>query len=79
MHGGPCALREAADIAIVDLNCDEDADLCRKVPDDGGSIFVRRGAVSEPDRRGLMQGVEDTQWHIDHLGTGSTYQLASEH
>lgn len=71
LHDGHCALREAADIAVVDLSCDADADLCTKVPANGGSVFVRRGSVSEPDRRGLMQGVADAQWHVDALKGGT--------
>jgi hypothetical protein len=76
IHGGSCVLREAADIAIVDLNCDEDADLCTKIPGDGGSVFVRRGSVSEPDRPGLMQGVADAQWHVDALKGGAVMTAA---
>ena len=67
LHGGHCVLREASDAAIVDLACDEDADLCTKVPDDGGTVFVRRGSPSEPDRRTLMSSVASVRDHVTRL------------
>jgi hypothetical protein len=67
MHEGRCVLREISDVAIVDLNCDENADLCTKVPDEGSSVFVRRGSPSEPDRRTLMSSVADVRDHVDRL------------
>jgi hypothetical protein len=67
MHGGRCVLREVSDVAIVDLACDEDADLCTKVPDEGSSVFVRRGSPSEPDRRALMSSMADVRDHVDRL------------
>jgi hypothetical protein len=72
MHGGRCVLREVSHVAVVDLVCDENADLCTKVPDDGSTVFVRRGSPSEPDRRGLMSSVADVRDHVDRLrGPGS--------
>ena len=72
LHGGRCVLREVSDVAIVDLACDEDADLCTKAPDDGSTVFVRRGSPSEPDRRTLTSSVADVRDHVDRLrGPGS--------
>ncbi len=67
LHGGRCVLREVSDVAIVDLACDDDADLCTKIPDDGSTVFVRRGSPSEPDRRTLMSSVTDVRDHVDRL------------
>ncbi|MGH2578952.1 MAG: hypothetical protein ACRDG9_14570, partial [Actinomycetota bacterium] len=44
LHGARCSLRERADVAVIDLDCDEDATSCTKVPDDGGTVFVRRSS-----------------------------------
>jgi hypothetical protein len=55
IHGAQCVLREVADVAIVDLSCDDDADLCTKLPKDGSSIFVRRESPSEPGHGELME------------------------
>jgi hypothetical protein len=57
LHGGRCGLREVSDVAIVDLACDDDADLCTKVPEDGSTVFVRSGSPSEPGRQALMSSV----------------------
>jgi hypothetical protein len=67
MHGGRCVLREVSDVAIVDLTCDDDGDLCTKGSDDGSTVFVRRGSPSEPDRRTLMSSVGDVRDHVDRL------------
>ena len=67
LHGGRGVLREVSDVAIVDLACDDDADLCAKVPDDGSTVFVRRGSPSEPDRRALMSSVADVRDHVERL------------
>jgi hypothetical protein len=60
-HGARCVLREVADVAIVDLSCDDDADLCTRVPRDGSTIFVRRESPSEPGFRELMDVVAAAQ------------------
>jgi len=60
IHGQRCVRREMVDVAVVDLDCDEDADLCARVPDDGGSVFVRRSGLLAPDRAGLVRAVRDT-------------------
>ena len=67
LHGGRCVLREVSDVAIVDLACDDDADLCTKAPDDGSTVFVRRDSPSEPDRRTLLSSVADVRNHVDRL------------
>ena len=51
LHGARCILREVTDIAIVDLECDDDADVCTKVPEDGSTVLVRR---SGPQSLGAM-------------------------
>jgi hypothetical protein len=67
VHGGRCVLREVSDAAIVDLACDEDADLCTKAPDDGSTVFVRRGSPSEPGRQALMSSVASVRGHVARL------------
>lgn len=67
LHGGRCVLREVSDVAIVDLACDEDADLCTKVPDEGSSVFVRPGSPSEPGREGIMSSVASVRQHVARL------------
>lgn len=67
VHGGRCVLREVSDVAIVDLACDEDADLCTKGSDDGSTLFLRRGSPSEPDRWALMSSVASVRDHVARL------------
>lgn len=55
--GGRCARREMVAAAIVDLDCDEGAGLCTTQPDDGSSVFVRRGSVG--DRHDVILGAVD--------------------
>ena len=57
LHGQQCVRREMADVAVVDLDCDDDADLCARVPDDDTSVFVRRSDPSATDRATLLQAV----------------------
>jgi hypothetical protein len=71
MHGRRCVLREVSDIAMVDLACDEDADLCTKIPKDGGTVFVRRDSPSEPGREEMMAGVASATQHVARLHTCS--------
>jgi len=51
----------------VDLDCDEDAPACIKVPDDGGTVFVRRSAASSTGRRELQRAVEGADRHVQDL------------
>lgn len=67
LHGIRCTLRESADVAVVDLDSDEDAPACIKVPDDGGTVFVRRSAASSTGRRELQRAVEDADRHVQDL------------
>lgn len=67
LHGVRCVLREGAEVAVVDLDCDEDAVVCAKVPDDGGTVFVRRSAASPTGRRELLRAVEDADRHVQDL------------
>jgi hypothetical protein len=67
LHGIRCTLREGAEVAVVDLDCDEDVLACIKVPDDGGTVFVRRPAVSLTGRRDLLRAVEDANRHVQDL------------
>jgi hypothetical protein len=62
-----CTLRERADVAVVDLDCDEDALVCSKVPEDGGTVFVRRSSVPPIGRRGLTLAVEGARRHVESL------------
>jgi hypothetical protein len=64
LHGTRCVLREISDVAIVDLACDEDADLCKKIPDDGGSVFVRSVSPSEGNREDIMASVDGARTHV---------------
>jgi hypothetical protein len=66
LHGVPCTLRERADVAVIDLDCDDDAGACSKVPDDGSTVFVRR-SVSVPPREELSRAVEDVRRHARAL------------
>lgn len=67
IHGRRCVLREVSDVAMVDLACDEDADLCTKIPKDGGTVFVRRDSPSEPGREEMMAGVASATQHVTRL------------
>ena len=67
LHGVRCALRERADIAVVDLDCEDDALACTKVPDDGGTVFVRRSSAPTVGREDLVRAVEDAQRHVEML------------
>jgi hypothetical protein len=69
IHGGRCTLRECAEVAVVDLDCDEDALACTKVPDEGGTVFVRRSA-SPIGRDGLLRAVEGASRHVADLRAG---------
>ena len=51
----------------MDLDCDEDAPACIRVPDDGGTVFVRRSAASPTGRRELLRAVEDADRHVQDL------------
>jgi hypothetical protein len=57
LHGNRCGLREAADVAIVDLDCDAEAGLCTRLPDDGGTVFVPRGGFGAGARVSIMERV----------------------
>lgn len=67
LHGVSCTLRERADVAVVDLDCDEDALICSKVPEDGGTVFVRRSSVPPVGRRGLSLAVDGARRHVESL------------
>jgi CheY-like chemotaxis protein len=67
LHGARCIDREGAEVAVVDLDCDEDALACTKVPDDGGTVFVRRSASSPSGRGAVLQAVEDAKRHVVDL------------
>lgn len=67
LHGVRCTLRERADVAVVDLDCDEDALVCGKVPDDGGTAFVRRSSFPPIGRRELSLAVERARRHVESL------------
>ena len=67
LHGIRCNLRESAEVAVVDLDCDEDAPACIRVPDDGGTVFARRSAASPTGRRELLRAVEDADRHVQDL------------
>ena len=67
VHGGRCVLREVSDVAVVDLACDDDADLCTKAPDDGSTVFVRRDSPSEPDRSAVVSSVASVRDHVARL------------
>jgi hypothetical protein len=66
LHGIRCSLRESAQVAVVDLDCDEEAPACVRVPDDGGTVFARRSAGS-PGRRELLLAVEGANRHVQDL------------
>jgi hypothetical protein len=67
LHGVRCVQREVAEVAVVDLDCDEDASVCAKVPDDGGTVFVRRLDASRTPRGELLHAVEDARRHVEDL------------
>lgn len=67
LHGISCSLRECAQAALVDLDCDEEASVCVRVPDDGGTVFARRSAGSPAGRRELLLAVEDADRHVQDL------------
>jgi hypothetical protein len=63
LHGRACSLRERADVAVVDLDCDEDARVCTRVPEDGRTVFVRRGDEPPIERAELSRRVEAALEH----------------
>jgi CheY-like chemotaxis protein len=67
LHGAQCLLRERADITVVDLDCDEDAVVCTRVPDDGGTLFARRTNSTPIGRETLANAVEETKQLVAHL------------
>jgi hypothetical protein len=67
LHGVRCVLREVAEVAVVDLDCDEDALACAKVPDDGGTVFIRDSDASPTGRGELLRAVEDARRHVEDL------------
>lgn len=67
LHGIGCTMRERADVAVVDLDCDEDALACSKVQDDGGNVFVRRSSGPPVRRRELSLAVDAAQRHVQTL------------
>jgi hypothetical protein len=67
LHGVACTLRERADVAVVDLDCDEDVLVCSRDPDDGGTVFVRRSSVPPVGRRGLSLAVDGALRHVQRL------------
>jgi CheY-like chemotaxis protein len=67
LHGIRCTLRESAEVAVVDLDCDEDSPACITFPDDGGTVYVRRSPASPTRRQGLLRAVEDANQHVVDL------------
>lgn len=67
LHGARCIAREGAEVAVVDLDCDEDVVVCAKMPDDGGTVFVRRSMTSPSGRGAVLQAVEDAKRHVEDL------------
>ena len=67
LHGIRCVLRESAEVAVVDLDCDEDAQACSKVPDDAGTVFIRRSDAPPTGRGELLRAVEDARRHVVDL------------
>jgi hypothetical protein len=67
LHGVPCALREGADAAVVDLTVEGDANVCTTIPEDGGTVYVRRDIASGTDRVRLVGAVEDAICHVRSL------------
>lgn len=67
LHGVRCTLRERADVAVVDLDCDDDALVCGKVPDDGGTVFVRGSIVPPVGRPELSLAVDAARQHVQKL------------
>jgi hypothetical protein len=67
LHGARCSLRERADVAVIDLDCDEDAVSCTQVPDDGSTIFVRRSSTPSPARPDVSRAIEDARAHVQSL------------
>lgn len=67
LHGVACTLRERADVAVVDLDCDEEALVCGKVPEDGGTVFVRRSSVPPAGWRGVSVAVDSARRHVESL------------
>jgi len=65
LHEVRCSLRERARVALVDLDCDEDAPVCTKIPDDGGTVFVRRSFSI--GRGELSIAIDDARRHVEHL------------
>jgi hypothetical protein len=40
LRGAPCPLRQAVDVAVVDVDAGPDAAVCTPIPDDGTTIYV---------------------------------------
>jgi len=70
LHGIRCSLRERVDVAVVDLDCDEDAVVCTKVPDVGGTVYVRRSSGTTLGRADVSRAVADARRHVADLQDG---------
>ena len=70
LHGIRCSLRERADAAVLDLDCDEDVLACTRLPDVGGTVFVRRSSVAPVERAELSLAIEGALRHVDQLNAG---------
>jgi hypothetical protein len=66
LHGSQCSLRERVDVAVLDLDCDEDALVCTRVPDDGSTVFVRR-SVTPVDPPELCKAIDGALRHVEQL------------
>jgi CheY-like chemotaxis protein len=67
LHGIRCSLRERVDVAVVDLDCDDDALVCTKIPDDGGTVYVRSARAPSLERADLARAVADARRHVADL------------
>ena len=76
LHGIRCSLRERADVAVVDLDCDEDAAACTRVPDDGSTVFLRRTSLPPVARADLCRAIDGARRHVEWLNAGPVLDRA---
>jgi hypothetical protein len=67
LHGIRCSLREGIDVAVIDLDCDDDALVCTKVPDDGGTVYIRATSAHALGRADLARAIADARRHVADL------------
>jgi len=86
LRGTRCALREAADVAIVDVGSHASAAMCRKVPDDGTTVLISGDGSGTASRARILDrlhasregAVVDVAVATPRCGTGRGVRLRED-